>query len=53
MGVTEKLHEKGERDMVTAWLGDGRGEEQSRDWAHWSQECERYRGTEMSIVHRF
>lgn len=27
MGVTEKLHEKGERDMVTAWLGDGRGEE--------------------------
>lgn len=27
MGVTENLHEKGERGMVTAWLGDGRGEE--------------------------
>lgn len=30
MGVTEKLHEKGERGMVTAWLGDGQREERDK-----------------------
>lgn len=30
MGVTEKLHKKGERSMVTARLGEGRREEQDK-----------------------